>query len=234
MSCPLIANAETIRVTRVDSCGRVVCGADNSYVLDCFATLAMNVNTEDGTDVEYKAANGKVCGFKRGCPSFRGYDVELTFYGVSPEFIELTTGQSPYAGFDGALIGYDDCSIQCDSGFAIELWAQVLGEEVCPNTPTTDGAWIYFLLPWVTNGQLGDLEIGSEAVNLVLSGSTRANSRWGIGPYNVQAADVAQTPGPMLTPLGENCHRRSFITTIAPPVVTCDYQPVPLIGVCAP
>lgn len=234
MSCPLIANAEVARFTRVDSCGRVVCGADNAYTMDCFATLAMNRNVEDGTDVTYKAANGKVCGYKKGCPTFLGYDIELSFFGVSPEFIELTTGQPPYAGFDGELIGYDDCSIQCDSGFAIELWAQVLGEEVCPDEATTDGAWVYFLLPWVTNGQLGDLEIGSEAVNLTLSGSTRANARWGVGPYNVQAADIAQTPGPLLTPLGANCHRRTMITTISPPTVTCDYQAVPLIGVCAP
>ncbi|MFF4391440.1 hypothetical protein ACFY0G_32325 [Streptomyces sp. NPDC001552] len=199
--------------------------------MDCFATLAMNRLVEDGTDVQYKAANGRVCGFKKGCPSFNGFDIELAFFGVSPEFIELTTGQPTYAGFDGDLIGFDDCSIQCDSGFAIELWAQVLGPEVCPDEAITDGAWVYFLLPWVTNGQLGDLEIGSEAVNLTLTGTTRANARWGIGPYNVQAANVAQTPGPLLTPLGENCHRRTFITTIAPPAVTCEYQPV-TGGVC--
>lgn len=234
MSCPLIANADVIRVTRVDACGRPVCGAGNSFVFDCFATLAMNVNTEDGTDVSYKAANGKNCGFKKGCSTFNGYDVELHFFSISPEFIELTTGQPVYAGFDGVPIGFDDCSIKCDTGFAIEMWAEVLGEDVCPEDVLTEGAWVYFLLPWVTNGQLGDLEVGSEAVDLVLNGATRANGKWGIGPYNVQAQDIAQTPGPMLTPLGAECHRRTFLTTIQPPTVSCDYQAVPVTPVCAP
>lgn len=42
--------------------------------------------------VSYKAANGRQCGFKRGCPTFNGYDVEVNFFSVSPEFLEITTG----------------------------------------------------------------------------------------------------------------------------------------------
>jgi hypothetical protein len=226
VSCPLIANASVVRVTRVDGCGRPVCGDQNSFVFDCFASLAMNANVEDGTDVEYRAANGRVCGFKRGCPSFRGYDVQLNFYAVSPELIEIMTGSPVVYGYDGTAIGVDSCSIQCNSGFSVELWAEVLGEDVCPEEATGEGAWIYALLPWVTNGQLGDLEIGSEAVTLTLTGATRAGGRWGVGPYDVQAADAAGTPGPMLAPLDGACHRRIMVTTVAPPEPSCDYQPV--------
>lgn len=223
MSCPLIANADVIRVTRLDACGRPVCGEDNGFVFDCFATLGMNPNVEDGEDVEYKAANGRVCGFKRGCPSFRGYDIELNFYSISPEFIELTTGNPVVYGYDGQPIGYDDCSVKCDSGFALELWAEVLGEE-CDDG--AQGQWIYFLMPWVSNGMLGDMEIGSEAVTLTLSGATRAGGSWGVGPYDVMPVDAAGTPGPMLTPLDANCHRRTFVTSVPPPQPTCDYTPV--------
>ncbi|MEZ0073621.1 hypothetical protein [Planotetraspora sp. GP83] len=226
MSCPLIANASVIRVTRVDGCGRPVCGNDNGFVFDCFASLAMNVNSDEGTDVEYKAANGRVCGFKRGCPTFRGYDVELNFFAVSPEFIEITTGSPVVYDYAGKPIGYDSCSIPCNSGFAIELWAEVLGEDVCPEEATSTGAWIYFLLPWVSNGLIGDLEVGSEQVTLQLTGATRAGGKWGTGPYNVVSQNAAGTPGPMLTPIGSSCHRRTFITTVAPPVQTCAYQPV--------
>ncbi|MER5450557.1 hypothetical protein ABT052_37110 [Streptomyces sp. NPDC002766] len=34
--------------------------------------------------------------------------------------------------------------------------------------------WLYWLMPWVTNGINGNLEIGSEAVTLQVTGSTRA------------------------------------------------------------
>lgn len=226
MSCPLIANLDVVRLTRLDSCGRPVCGADNSIAFDCLSSLAMNVNSEDGTDVEYKAANGKVCGFKRGCPTFRGYDIELNFYGVSPEILEITTGNPVVFGYDGTPIGYDDCDIQCDTGFAIEGWAEVLGEDVCVTDGLATGQWIYFLLPWVTNGLLGDIEVGSEAVTLTMQGSTRSGGGWGVGPYNVLEQNALLTPGPLLTPLGSTCHRRIITTRIAPPTADCEYADV--------
>lgn len=225
MPVPLIANADTIRVTRLDGCGRPVCGEDNGFVFDCFASLQMNPNVDDGEDVEYRAANGRICGFKRGCPSFRGFDIELEFFAVSPELIELMTGNPVVFGYDAKPIGYDDCSVQCNSGFALELWAEVIGEDVC-DAQGSGGAWIYFLLPWVTNGVLGDMEIGNEAASLTLNGATRAGGGWGTGPYNVMPINVGGTAGPLLTPIGANCHRRTILTTIAPPTPLSDYTAV--------
>lgn len=226
MSCPLIANLDVVRLTRLDSCGRPVCGEDNAIPFDCLASLAMNVNSDEGTDVEYKAANGRVCGFKKGCPTFRGFDIELNFYSVSPQILEIATGNPVVFGYDGKPIGWDDCSISCDTGFALEGWAEVVGEEVCITDGLAAGEWIYFLLPWVTNGLLGDVEVGSEAVTLTLQGSTRTNGGWGVGPYNVLEQDAALTPGPLLTPLGASCHRRIITTHIAPPTASCEYEAV--------
>jgi hypothetical protein len=87
MSCPLIANADTMRITRVDQCGNPIAGPDNGYVFDCFSSLAMNNDSDDGDDIEYKAANGRVCGSKKGCPTFKGFDLELNIFSVSPELI---------------------------------------------------------------------------------------------------------------------------------------------------
>jgi hypothetical protein len=140
VSCPLIANADVMRVTRLDQCGNPVAGL-NGFVFDCFASLAMNNNSDDGDDIEYKAANGRVCGYKKGCPTFRGFDLELNVFSVSPELIEILTGNPVYLGFDGKPIGFDTCSVKCDSGFALELWAEVLGNE-CEEG--AEGQWIYF------------------------------------------------------------------------------------------
>ncbi|MDP4501067.1 hypothetical protein [Nonomuraea turcica] len=186
----------------------------------------MEANVEEGEDVVFRAANGRQCGYKKGCPSFNGFDTTLNIFQASPELLEILTGSPVVYGWDGEPIGFDSCSIQCNSGFALELWADVLGEDVCPEEDTGDGAWVYFLLPWVTNGLLGDLEVGSEAVTLTLTGATRAGGRWGVGPYDVLAQDAAGTPGPLLTPLDASCHRRMLVTTIAPPAPSCGYQPV--------
>ncbi|MGW1352835.1 hypothetical protein ACWCQE_26735 [Streptomyces sp. NPDC002409] len=225
MPTPLISNAATVRITRVDGCGRPVCGADASFVTECFASLTMAANVEDGEDITFKAANGRQCGFKKGCPSLNGYDITFTFYEASPELIELMTGSPVYFGYDGKPIGFDSCSIACKAGFAMEVWTEVLGEDVCEDE-AAEGAWVYFVMPWVSNGIIGDLELAGEAVNLELTGSTRAGGKWGIGPYDIQAQDAAGTAGPMLAPLDSSCHRRTFITSIEPPEPSSTYIPV--------
>lgn len=226
MAAPLISNAATVRLTRVDGCGRPVCGEDNSFVTDCFAWVSMAANITEGEDITFTAANGRQCGFKRGCPTLNGYDLTFTFFQASPELIEIMTGSPVYFDYEGRPIGFDSCSIPCNTGFALEVWTDVLGEDVCPEEDTGEGAWVYFLLPWVTNGIIGDLELANQAVNLQLTGATRSGGRWGSGPYDVQAQDASGTAGPMLTPLDSTCHRRMFITTIAPPEPSTEYVPV--------
>lgn len=223
---PMIANGSTVRVTRVDACGRPVCGPDNGFVTDCFASVSMEANIEEGENVQFVAANGRVCGFKAACPQFLGFNITFNFFGASPEMIEIMTGSPIVQGYDGRPIGFDSCSIACRSGFALELWSEVLGEDVCPEEDTGDGAWLYILLPWISNGQIGNLEIGSEAVQFALTGATRDGGRWGVGPWDVQAQDASGTPGPLLDPLDGQCHRRMFVTTIAPPEPGIDYVPV--------
>jgi hypothetical protein len=202
-----------------------VCGDDASYVTDCFASVSMEANVEDGEDIVFTAANGRQCGYRRGCPTLNGYDLTFTFFQASPELIELMTGSPVYFDYVGNPIGFDSCSIPCNTGFALEVWTDVLGEDVCADE-SAEGAWVYFLLPWVSNGIIGDLELANEAVNLELTGATRAGGRWGTGPYNVQPQDAAGTPGPMLTPLGPTCHRRMFITSTPPPEPSTTYIPV--------
>ncbi|MEU9576312.1 hypothetical protein [Streptomyces chilikensis] len=226
MPAPLIANGDTVRITRVDGCGRPVCGPEASFVTDCWATVSMSAQVEEGDDIVFTAANGRNCGSKKACPTFNGFEVTWQFFQSSPELLEIMTGAPVVFGFDGAPIGTDTCSVACRSGFALELWAEVLGEDVCPEEATGDGAWLYILLPWISGGIIGDLEIGNEAVNFELTGSTRSGGRWGTGPYDVMAQDAAGTPGPMLTPLDGACHRRMMITTVAPPEPSTTYVPL--------
>lgn len=223
MSCDLIANLDVVRVTRVNNCGLPIVG-ENAYASECVASVAMNPNVDEQDDVIYRAANGTLCGVKRGCPSLLGYDLEFNFYQVSPELTRVLTGNPEVLDFAGEPVGNDSCTIDCNGGFALEFWSELIGQ-----TCTTTGAqrYLYVLLPWVTNAYISDLEIGSEQVTFQAVGSTRAGGQWGTGPYNVVATDAANTPGRMLTPLGATCHRRMQITTIAPPAVTCDYVTVP-------
>jgi hypothetical protein len=187
----------------------------------------MSANIDEQDDILYRAANGSLCGVKRGCPTLLGYDLEFNFFQVSPELTDVLTGNPVVLDFAGEPVGNDDCTIQCDRGFAIELWSELIAP-VCDTTGAQ--RYLYTLIPWVTNAYISDLEIGSEQVTFQLVGSSRAGGAWGVGPYDVVAADAINTPGPMLTPLGPTCHRRMQITTIAPPVPSCEYQVVPPPG----
>lgn len=226
MAAPLIANIETVRITRVDGCGRPVCGDGNAWVTDCHASVAMEPNVTEGEDIEFTAGNGRQCGFKRGCPTLNGFDVTYTFFQASPELIEIMTSQPVFYDYAGNPIGWSDESVACRAGFALEAWAEPIGEDVCPEDETGDGVWLYFVLPWLTNGLLGNVTLANEGVNFELTAATRAGGRWREGPYDVMAQDASGAPGPMLTPIGSRQHRRSFLTTIEPPEPSTEALPV--------
>lgn len=225
MSCDLISSFDVARVTKLDQCGRPIVGL-NSYVTDCHASLAMNVVIDEQDDVIYRSANGNLCGVKRGCPTLLGYDLEYNFYQVSPELMDVLTGNPVVMDFAGDPVGNDSCNIQCDRGFAIETWSELIAP-VC--STTGNQRYLYTLIPWITNAYLNDAEFGSEAVTFQLVGTSRAGGQWGTGPYDVVPTDAANTPGRLLTPLGATCHRRMQITTIAPPTPSCEYQTVPAL-----
>lgn len=226
MSCDLIANLDVVRATRVDNCGKPVTG-EHAFVSECVASVAMNVNVDTPDDVLYRAANGTLCGVKRGCPTLLGYDVEFNFFQVSPQLVDVLTGQPIVVDNTAEPVGWDNCSISCNGGFALEFWSELIGQ-AC--TVTGQQKYLYVLMPWVTNAYLSDLEIGSEQVTFQAVGSTRAGGQWGLGPYNVVLNGAAPgTPGPLLTPLGATCHRRIQTTLVPPPTPDplCDYSVVP-------
>lgn len=233
MAAPKIGNGEVVRITRVDDCGRPVVGPDNAFVSCCFASVEWAPDIDEGEDLDFPAMGGS-CAFLPACPTFRGYDITATFFEASPELIELLTGQPAYYGWDGEPIGWDDCSLQCRGGFALELWARAAGEDLCPDDiePGVEEVSLYMLTPWIASAFLGDLTISNEAVEFTVQGHTRAPTRWGCGPWEVQAQDADNTPGPLLNPIGSDCHRRSFITTIPAPECGTDFIEVPEIFEC--
>jgi hypothetical protein len=184
--------------------------------------MTPNINTP--ADIEMINMRGQTCGFKRGCPDFRGFDITATFWEASPEQIELLTGNPVYFDYNGDPIGWDDEQVACNTGFALELWQEVLGEEC---TGEEDDLSFYWLMPWLTNGVLGAVTVQGEGLSFTITASTRSAGQWYLGPWDVQDQDGGPTAGPLLTPIGATTHRRSFLTTIAPPTAQCGYIEVP-------
>jgi len=224
MPCPKLAEGDRIRVTRVDRCGRPVSGPDNAVVSECWASVLMAPNVNTGTDIEMPSMNGRSCAFKKACPDFRGFDNTASFWEASPEVIELLTGNPIVLDHAGEPVGWSDEAVACSTGFALEIWQQIMGVEC---TGDEDGLWMYWLQPWLTNGLLGDVTVANAGTSFTLTAASQKGAGWGVGPWNVQAADGINTPGPLLTAIGANQHRRAFLTTIAPPTAQCGYVAVP-------
>lgn len=228
ISCDYIANLTAVRFTQVNECGVPIVGATSGYTSECAASsISLEPELDETDDVIYKAPNGTLCAVKRGCSTLLGYNITLNLMQVSPELTEVLTGSPVVLDSTGAVVGNDTCAIQCRAGFALEFWTELI-EPTCTTTGTA--RYLYGLVPWITNGLIGELEIGSEAVNLEVTGSSRAGGGWGTGPYDVvSTTSPAVTPGRLLTPLGATCHRRLQTTTVSPPASSCTYTPVPAL-----
>jgi hypothetical protein len=152
--------------------------------------------------------------------------VESNFCEVDPDLVSLfqpnNTKLLDYAGNVIGFAEYDEQNISV--GVALEIWADVAGEDLCDDPDATQ-TWAYFLLPWVVGGTMGDLTIENAGLTTTLNSRTKRNGKWGVGPYDVMAASIS-TVGPLLVPVGAREHRRLFLTTVAPPESVAGAQPL--------
>jgi hypothetical protein len=212
-----------MRGTRVTRCGvPVTGGSTDQCVSDGFVSIKLTRVVEDGTDYKSKNAHGKLKVSKKGKPQLTGYTGEAHFVGVEPALFELMTGVRLLTNWNGDLVGYaQDRDIDSD-GFGLEVWTEV------PSSPdvtcTTDGLWIYWLVPWCVDGILGDYEIHDALVDFSMFFRSEHANQWGVGPYDVVPADGSNTPGKIDSPgVLRTEHLYHRLTTIEPPTAVCGY-----------
>jgi len=206
-----------MRLTRVDACGRPIYGVGSQVVTSGFVSIGMSGEVREGTEIEQVNAAGDLCLSEKGADQLKWLTVEAVLCDVDPDIVALMNpNNSKIVDYAGNVIGFAESDTQeISRGVALEVWADVAGEDLCDD-PTATQTWAYFLLPWVVGGTIGDLTIENAAITLTLNSRTKRNGKWGVGPYNVQAAS-SNTVGPMLLPVGSREHRRVFLTNVAPP-----------------
>lgn len=204
-----------LRATKVDGCGRPVAGPCSTVVTDGFISIAYSNEIAEGEEIEQRKADGTLCVSSKGCPELKWIGVEIQLCGVDPDLITLLTGYETVLNYAGEGVGNRISSkVQCDGGVALEVWSDVPGV-VCGETGAQQ--YGYFLIPWLQNGILTEWTIENAAATFTLTGQSAKGSGWGVGPYDVDAQDAANTPGPLLTPIGPDDHLDLHVTTIPPP-----------------
>lgn len=215
-----------MRVTKVDPLGRPIPGECAFVVTSGFVSVEMTAEIEEGETTTVRTAGGDICVSERGCDQLNWYNVTINFCQVDPDlFAMINPSWTKLLDYRGDTIGWEEShNYSCDAGFGLEIWSDVSG--YVPTDPNALGAWVYYLLPNVVGGTLGDLTIENGAVTFTINGRTKKGSQWGRGPYNVMANPPDGACGPLITPFNPESPRRIFLTTCPPPDAACGCQPL--------
>lgn len=215
-----------MRVTLVDKLGRPVPGACSNVVTSGFVNVQMTAEVEAGEETTVKTAGGDLCVSEKGADQLKWISVSMEFCQVDPDlFSMINPTWTKLLDAYGETIGWEEShSYSIDTGFALEVWSDVTG--YTPKQASAEGAWVYYLLPNVVGGSMGDITVENGAVSFTITGRTKKGSQWGKGPYNVMANPPDGTTGPMITPFSPDAPRRIFLTTVAPPKPTCGCGPL--------
>jgi hypothetical protein len=184
--CFPLVRGRVMRVTRLDSCGRIAARSCSSIVTDGFVSVALTANITEGDSVAVTNAAGRTCVTDVPDPTFDGYGVAVTFCDVNPQLYAMMTNQTVVYDVFGTAVGFRVNSKvkTSDANFALEVWSNVPG--VACTDPNAAGSYGYTLLPFISGGILGDFTIENAAVSFSLTNAaTKDGTGWGKGPYNV-------------------------------------------------
>lgn len=216
-----------MRITKVNSLGRVVYGPASTVSTSGFVSVNMAPEIAEGTEIEVLDAAGDPCVQERSCDSLRWITVQIEFCKIDIDLIALINETwTVLKDCDGVSVGIaESYRSNCESGFALEVWTDVTGYK--PLDPNAVGAWLYYLLSFLVGGSIGEETIENGALTFTLTARTKRGSGWGRGPYNVMCNDsTTRACGPLLLPVAEDEPRRRLLVTCPPPAVFCGAQPL--------
>jgi hypothetical protein len=225
--CPSYAFGRRARFTKLDGCGRPIAGASSAVVTKAFTEVAITPNVLTGDEVSVKNAGGELCIADKALDSIKWFNVKITLCAQDPDLIQiLNPTYFKELDANGNPIGFRvDTSTTYAAAFALELWMDVTGVDLCEDVNSQGGSG-YLLLPFVQGGVIGDITVTNKEILTVFNGRTLPNPKWGLGPYNVMQ-DAAGDPSPLLTPVAATQPVVWFATTLAPPTPGCGAIAVP-------
>lgn len=216
-----------LRVTRLDSCCKPVTGTTCDFATsESFVTLNLTAEIEEPDEFIVKLANGKLCINEVGCATLKRFNVEINVCNADPDLFQIVSGVNTVVDFQGTVVGFEiDQNLGSCNRFALEFWTKVIGDQ-CTDPVTGATQYLYWLLPCVSNGRIGDITIENGPLTWTLTGEAIPSSAWGRGPYNVVPTTVGNVAGRLLSPIGAETALHVQFTTIAPPVEVCGCQDI--------
>lgn len=216
-----------IRATALTEGGAVLPGPEGtSLTTDGFITVTLSSEVEEGVEIIQKLANGSLCINEKFSDSFKYLTVEITFCGVNPSLLAITTNAEEY--LDGEdVIGFTVGEGAIEKWFALELWTGLSGQI---GTSSGNAASGYLLLPFITAGVVGEIAVdGENAVTFSMTGArTKGGNGWGVGPYDVMS-DEGGLPAALPTALDPMDHLLMVLSELAVPAANDQPEPNPTV-----
>lgn len=217
-----------IRVTQLNNCGAIIAAAEQ-IATDGFVTVTLSSEVEEGTEIITRKASGALCVNEKMADSFKRFTVSIDFCGVNPSLLALVSNANEYydaVPATGDVIGFTVPEGEIAKWFSLELWTGLSGQACAPGAEEASG---YMLLPFVTAGVLGDIEVGGEdAITFSLTGAaTKGGNAWGVGPYDVVMDTTGLIPSPLPIAIDPYDHLLLIDTALAPPPDACDPSAIP-------
>lgn len=209
------------RLTRLNNCGVPVVGAKSSLTTKGFIKVDISPTYEDGTQYRQKNADGEYCVNDRDDGVLTELGVTIDFCKVDPDAVEMVTPS------DLILSGADAVGFQLGEDkpterFALEIWSYVAGSGACSGGSQK---YVYWLLPNLGNGKIGDLTIEDATLTFQMSATSKGapnSTTWTAGatPATTGAPyDQSYLPANAAVLLGR--HIAVATTIVAPPAEVC-------------
>lgn len=225
--CFPFAQGRRLRVTKLDNCGNPEYADECGQVVSKgFVQISVSSNTITGTSIQPQNAAGELCYRLQAPDVFTGHNLSIEFCEVDPSLMGMVTLSAPVTDWNNDIVGFQTLAGSHPAGYALEVWMGVPGVECPPEGVNPVDSLGYVLFPFIIPGALGDFTIANDAVNFTVAGYTRANPNWGVGPYDVVAADAANLPGRLIDPVTSDVHAHLQWTSIPAPTEFCGCEPI--------
>lgn len=204
-------NACIIRVTRLQSDGVPLPGANNIIVSDAMTRVGFSWETDEGEEVNEKNACGDIKVYYRSAAQLVRGNLEIELITRDPDLSELLSGGSVISGtaYQGVTpSGYAAPSLGAvtDAPVSVEVWAKRI------RNGKLDDAFPYawWVYPYVTNLRPDDHEHAAGNLGATFMGEAYENLNWFNGPNNDWPAASTQV--------------YQWTPTRSIPVAICGYQ----------
>jgi len=216
---------DAVRVSLVDQCtDTAIVGVNNGYVFNCFRSLELTSNIEDGEETILRNDCGKKCFQTKACDELTNVTIAFELLNPDYELTALLTGQ-PLLNDGLENIGwYQKEGDNCSPWVCVELFEQV-PDESC----SADHTYRRIVLPKVRFKLPGNTREGQLRVLPFEGMSASANvSAWGTGPFCDAPFDFSAIP-----PTEETHYMEFFDSTITDTLEgTCGF--IPVVACAAP